>query len=148
MILLDATRIGRNEASATLSAHFDHIRGEGEAGEQRKNTPGECFFKAKSSPQGDEGRSYAPTRIDYVAGQEGDRLRGNRSVRGAEPGQGRSNGPDHFLASLGRRVACGNTAPLTGRGSHQGRFYIEKRAYIAVRPWWLPLLGSNQRQPD
>ena len=38
-------------------------------GEQRENATVRRFLEAKSSPQGAEGRGYAPTHGDYAAGQ-------------------------------------------------------------------------------
>ena len=38
-------------------------------GEQRENATVWRFLEAKSSAQGAEGRGYAPTRGDHVAGQ-------------------------------------------------------------------------------
>ena len=91
-----------------MSAHFDHIRGEGEAG-------------------------------------TGDSLRSKRSVRGAEPRQGRSNpfqGLPRALSGTQGAASPAATLPLSpAGGANRGANGKEKGAHFVGAPLLAPPAG-------
>ena len=101
-------------------------------GEQRENATVRRFLEAKSSPQGAEGRGYAPTRGDHVAGQGGQYHRFRYSTFAIVSSRGRV-----YVASL--REGGGPLAVEGECGSRGAK--MQRRSGFYIRRLPLPQCG-------